>query len=158
VKVFYVNMTVHNIAVLDIVSEETSIQQNQTMTVNVTVANQGSFTEMSNVTLLYDSVEIGSQNLTLNPGESFILTFQWNTSGVPLASYTLSANASLVPQEVETGDNFLATQYSVDIVPEFPTAVVLFTAFVISTLIVAFSTRTSKKRFNAKKRVELAYA
>lgn len=145
------NMSVHNIAVLDVVPEETSIQQNQTMTVNVTVVNQGSYTEMPNVTLLCNSVEIGSQNLTLNAGESLILTFHWNTSGVPLASYTLSANASLVPQEVETEDNFFATQYSVDVVPEFPTVIALFTVFVVSTLIVVFSMRTSKKRFHAKK-------
>jgi hypothetical protein len=145
VKIFYVNLPVHDIAVLNILPEETSVQQNQTMMINVTVANLGNYTEMFNVTLHYGLGDIGSQNLTLNAVEMVTVIFHWNTSGVPLASYSLSADASMVPQEAETDDNFFAAQYSVAVVPEFSTAITLFTVLLVSTLAVAISLKTSKK-------------
>jgi outer membrane protein assembly factor BamB len=145
VKIFYVNLPVHDIAVLNILPEETSVQQNQTMMINVTVANLGNYTEMFNVTLHYGLGDIGSQNLTLNAVEMVTVIFHWNTSGVPLASYSLSADTSMVPQEAETDDNFFAAQYSVAVVPEFSTAITLFTVLLVSTLAVAISLKTSKK-------------
>jgi outer membrane protein assembly factor BamB len=140
VKIFFVNV-LHNVAVVDIVPEETLIGQNQTTFVNVTVANTGNYTETFNVTLYRDSVEIGLQAVTLNAGESRILAFAWNTTGVLLGNYTLKATASTVPYEANTDDNTVTLEFPVTVVPEFPVITALLAAFVVPTLAVTILTK-----------------
>jgi outer membrane protein assembly factor BamB len=146
VKIFFVNV-LHNVAVVDIVPEETLIEQNQATFVNVTAVNTGNYTETFNVTLYYDSVEIGLQAVTLNAGESRILTFAWSTTGVILGNYTLKATASTVPYEANTDDNTVTLEFPVTVVPEFPFITALLTVFVASTL--AVTTLTRRRRINA---------
>jgi outer membrane protein assembly factor BamB len=145
VKIFFV-MPVHDVAVVNIVPEETLIQQNQTISVNVTAVNPGNYTETFNVTLYYDSVEIGLQNVTLDTGESQVLTFVWNTTGVFLGNYTLKATASTVPYEVSTDDNTVTLQSPVAVVPEFPFMTTLIAALVASTMTVTMLTRRKRTR------------
>jgi hypothetical protein len=145
VKIFFV-MPIHDVAMINIVPEETLIQQNQMTSVNVTAANLGNYTETFNVTLYYDSVEIGLQTVTLNTGESRVLTFAWNTTGVFLGNYTLEATASIVPYEVNADDNTVTLQSPVTVFPEFPLTIILVAAFIISTVVVTMLTR--RKRIN----------
>jgi outer membrane protein assembly factor BamB len=149
VKIFFV-MPVHNVAVVNIVPEEMLIQQNQMTFINVTAANPGGYTETFNVTLYYDSSEIGLQTVTLNSGESRILTFAWNTTGVLLGSYTLKAAASTVPGEVNTDDNTVTLQSSVTILPEFQSVTILVAAFIASSIIAMMLTRRKHKKLDAK--------
>jgi hypothetical protein len=135
----------HNVAVVDIVPEETLIHL-QYLSVNVTATNLGNYTETFNVTLYYDSVEIGLQNVTLDPGESRILTFAWDTQGVLRGSYTLKATASIVPYEVSTDDNTVTLQTPVTVVPEFPCISTLIAALVASTITVTMLTRKKRSR------------
>ncbi|MGB8779572.1 MAG: PQQ-binding-like beta-propeller repeat protein [Candidatus Bathyarchaeia archaeon] len=145
VKIFFV-MPVHDVAVVSIVPEETLIQQNQTISVNVTASNPGNYTETFNVTLYYDSVEIGLQNVTLETGESQILTFVWNTTGVFLGNYTLKATASTVPYEVSTDDNTVTLQSPVTVAPEFPFMTTLIAALIASTMTATMLTRRKRTR------------
>jgi len=145
IKIFFV-MPVHDVAVISIVPEETLIQQNQTISVNVTAANPGNYTETFNVTLFYDSVEIGIQNVTLETGESRILTFVWNTTGILQGNYTLNATASTVPYEVSTDDNTVTLQSPVAVVPEFPLIPTLIAALIASTMTVTLLARRKRKR------------
>lgn len=133
-KIFYINMSVHNIAIINVAPWETLIEQNQTTSINVTVANQGNYKETFNVRLFYDSTEIGFQALTLNASELWVLIFEWNTTGVSCANYTLRAFASIIPEEVDTQDNIYILEYPVAVVPEFPFAFALLTALIISTV------------------------
>lgn len=144
IKIFYINMLVHNIAVLNVVPEETTVQQNQTIQINVTVVNDGNNNETFNLTLCYDSAEVGFQTLTLNTSELRVLTFEWNTTGVPYGNYTLSAYASTVPEEVNTQDNIYIVEYPVTVIPEFPCTIALLVAFSIFTLIVVMLIRRKK--------------
>ena len=144
IKIFYINMLVHNIAVVNVVPEETTVQQNQTIQINVTVVNDGNNNETFNLTLCYDSTEVGFQTLTLNSSELRVLTFEWNTTGVPYGNYTLSAYASTVPEEVNTQDNIYIVEYPVIVIPEFPFTIALLVAFSIFTLIVAMLIRRKK--------------
>jgi outer membrane protein assembly factor BamB len=144
-QIFFV-MPVHDVAVANIVPEETLIQQDQTISVNVTAADSGNYTETFNVTLYYDSVEIGLQNVTLDTGESQVLTFVWNTTGVSLGNYTLKATASTVPYEVSTDDNTVTLQSPVAVVPEFPFITTLIAALIASTMTVTMLTRRKRTR------------
>lgn len=144
VKIFYVNMAIHNIAVVSVTPEETLITQNQTTSINVTVINDGSFTETFNVTLYFDSTEIDFQTLTLNSSESKVLTFEWNTTGVPLGNYELSANATIVPGEVEAQDNICILENLINVVPEFSSIIALLVALIISTSVAVVSFRKKK--------------
>lgn len=140
-KIFYVNMPIHNVAIINVVLSETEIEPNQTMLINVTAMNKGNYTETFSVTLYYDSDEVGNQTLTLDAGKSTVLTFKWNTTGVPYGTYILGANASIVPGETATEDNTHVVECSVKAVSEFPlTVAVAFLLFIIA-LIVAILVR-----------------
>jgi outer membrane protein assembly factor BamB len=144
IMVFYVNMLIHNIAIVDVIPEETVIQQNQTMAINVIAVNEGNYTETFNVTLYYDSTEIGFQSLTLNTSESRVLTFEWNTTGVPYGNYTISAHATIFSGEVDTQDNVYIVGYWVTVIPEFSFTTTLLAVFIISTLIVTLLVRKER--------------
>jgi outer membrane protein assembly factor BamB len=134
-RVFYVNVPLHDVAVINIVPSATTIEQNQTAPINVTVSNLGNYTETFNVTLYCDSAEIDFQSLTLNAGDSQILTFEWNTTGISLAEHTLKAVADTVPGETNVQNNIYTLSYPVSVVPEFPLVAISLAAFMVSTLI-----------------------
>jgi len=72
--------------------------------VNVTAANQGNNTE-NFVTAYANATIIASQNVTLPAGNSTIVTFTWDTSGLAYGNYTLSSIADTVPGETNTANN-----------------------------------------------------
>jgi hypothetical protein len=74
--------------------------------VNVTVVNDGNFTESFSVTAYANTTVIGTQVvLGLGPSSQTIVTFVWNASGYAVANYTLSAYAAPVLGETDTADN-----------------------------------------------------
>jgi len=91
-----------DIAITNVVVSKSVVTQNYTVFINVTIENQGDFTETFNVTTYYDSTAIETQNVTsLNPNSNITLTFNWNTTGVSPGNYIVSAQASIVPGETE---------------------------------------------------------
>jgi outer membrane protein assembly factor BamB len=145
VKIFFVKVF-HNVAIVDIVPEDTLIQQNETALISVTVADTGNFTEAFDVTLYCDSFEIGLQNVTLNASQSRILTFAWNTTGVFLGNYTLKATVSTVPYEANTDDNTVTLESPVTVVPEFPFITALLATFAASTIAVTMLTKRRRTK------------
>ena len=93
--------------------------------VNVTVGaqNLGNTTESFNVTLYSDNTVIGEQSIQdLTSQEIKMLSFDWNTAGwEPGYTYTLSANATVLPNETYTDNNHLVLG-TVTILFESPTA------------------------------------
>jgi hypothetical protein len=90
--------------------------------VAVTVENQGDFNETAiDVTAYYNGGSIGTQIIQLLTNRSYgsgtgaspfetanftiTLLFDWNTTGIPLDTYTISANTSLIPDDYEPNDN-----------------------------------------------------
>jgi hypothetical protein len=60
------------------------------------------------VTAYYDSTAIASQNvINLLPNLDTTLTFYWDTTGMPKGNYTIKAEASEVPGEIDLADNAL---------------------------------------------------
>ncbi|MEA2090518.1 MAG: PQQ-binding-like beta-propeller repeat protein, partial [Thermoproteota archaeon] len=106
IKIFYVNMPIHNIAIVNVVPEKTVIRQNQTMLTNVTVANEGNYTETFNVTIYADNTIIQTKTVSnLAPNNRTTLIFMWNTTGVSLGNYTIKAEATVVLGETHDTDN-----------------------------------------------------
>jgi hypothetical protein len=103
----------HDVAVTNVVSSKTgclpmpTVGQGFSVTINVTVANQGSYTETFNTTAYANANITGSENVTLPAGGSTTVTFTWNTTGFAFGNYTISAYAWPVPGETNTANNNL---------------------------------------------------
>jgi outer membrane protein assembly factor BamB len=97
---------VHDVAVTNVAPSKTVVGQGFSATINVTVANQGDFTETFNVTAYANTTVISTlMNLTLANGNSSTVTFTWDTTGFAKGNYTISAYAWPVPGETDTADN-----------------------------------------------------
>jgi len=95
----------HDVAVTNVVPSETRVYEGEIISINVTVKNEGTVSEIFNVTASYDGNVIQTQtNVTLNPDIEITLTFNWNTSEVP-GNHRISAEASIVFGETDTSDN-----------------------------------------------------
>jgi parallel beta-helix repeat protein len=104
----------HDIAATSITPQRTLIGQGYSLTFNVSVLNKGTFIESfnvilyadKNVTILGDEITIGTKAVSLlTNATSTLVTFTWNTTGVPMGNYTISAYAGPVPYETNTADN-----------------------------------------------------
>jgi len=95
----------HDITVIGVIALPTTVFPSQSVQINATVENEGGYAENFNVTAYSNFEVIETQSVSLNPEEYTVLTFTWNTTGVGKGDYTLSANASVVPGEVDTADN-----------------------------------------------------
>lgn len=74
--------------------------------INVTVFNYGTLTENPSITVYYDSTPIQTKVASnLLKGDTAKVTFNWNTTGVPLGKYTISASITSVPNDMDTTDN-----------------------------------------------------
>jgi uncharacterized repeat protein (TIGR01451 family) len=95
----------HDVAVTDVTADRAWIYQGFSANINVTVANQGNYTETFNTTAYANGTIIGSENVTLPAGNSTTVTFTWNVTGFAYGKYTLSAIAWPVPGETNTANN-----------------------------------------------------
>jgi len=104
----FVQSVIHDVAVSSITPSTRSVNQTETLSITVTVRNEGAATENFTLTLYYDSTLIGSQTiLALTPTASQTVLFYWNTTGVEVKFHFLKAVASTVWGEIDIGDNTL---------------------------------------------------
>jgi len=78
----------------------------QSVPINVTVVNEGTYDENVNLTVYYDTTVINSTTFTLEKGSSKPFSWSWNTSGLDPSppAYTINATATvLVSAENPTG-------------------------------------------------------
>jgi len=109
--------TLRDVAVTGVTFSPSSVPAGGTVSINVTVENKGNvFDETFDVSVSYDSSLIGTKTVTdLAPGASQIVSFSWDTSGVAEGSYTITAVATTVPDETETGDNTYESSNTVEV-------------------------------------------
>jgi PKD repeat protein len=102
-----VDVTVHDVAVVDVTVSKTEVAQGEPVTITVTVENQGGFTETFDVIVYYDGTQAAPpQTVTdLEGGASESLSLVWDTSGIAENTYTIKAEASVVEREEDTADN-----------------------------------------------------
>ncbi|MBS7636095.1 right-handed parallel beta-helix repeat-containing protein [Candidatus Bathyarchaeota archaeon] len=97
---------VHDIAIVKVVPSAIRVASGTTIQVDVTVKNEGNTYETFDVSLYYNGNLIAIETIIdMVPGSTTLLTFNWDTSGVPYGTYTLKAEASIVPGETDTADN-----------------------------------------------------
>jgi parallel beta-helix repeat protein len=106
--------TYRNIAIANVTLSATKIYAGEFVYITVTVKNDGNYAEETfNVTVRYENVTleiygiVAIQTVTnLAPGTNVTLTFSWNTTEIqPCIYYTIKAEASEVPYEIDTDDN-----------------------------------------------------
>jgi hypothetical protein len=103
--------SVHDVAITNVASSKNgclpmpTVGQGFSASINVTVANQGSYTETFNTTAYANTTIIGSENVTLPAGNSTTVKFTWNTIGFAYGNYTISAYAWPVPGETNVANN-----------------------------------------------------
>jgi len=113
----------HDIAVLSVTPDPTSVELGELVNVTVVVENQGNETETFSVTVYYDTNTIGTQDVTsLAAGANTSLTFIWDTTGVSVyikdgsTPFKITATASTVAGETDTADNTLVSSDRVRVV------------------------------------------
>jgi len=103
----YAFRSFHDVAVTNITPSKTIVGQGYSMSINVTVENQGSYRETNiNVTAYANDTPIQTLIIpSLAPSEQTTITFTWNNAGFAKGNYTISAYAWPVPGETDTADN-----------------------------------------------------
>lgn len=98
---------IRDVAVTNVVANETQVYPGWPVSIDVTVENQGNISETFNVQVYYDSNLIGIIPISALPsGASTTARIEWNTTDVPYChNYTISAYIPPVPYEFDTGDN-----------------------------------------------------
>ncbi|OKY79019.1 MAG: Subtilisin-like serine protease [Candidatus Methanohalarchaeum thermophilum] len=105
----------HDIAVAAINTTNEVIQGEETNII-VTVENQGTYLENSNITLTdeHDQEEIGNKSIELDAGDSTTYEFTWDTTGEDTTNHTLNASIDPVENETEISDNSENTTVKVE--------------------------------------------
>jgi len=94
-----------NIAVTNVIASITSVGQGYSISINVTVENQGDYTENFTVTAYANTTGIQTKTVTLTSGNSITVTFTWNTTDFAKGNYTISAYVTPIPYETDITDN-----------------------------------------------------
>jgi hypothetical protein len=105
----------HDIAVTSVTASPTAGLPGTIVNVNVTVQDEGNFAEVFNLTAYANTQAIGTQQVSLNPGDLGNLSFTWNTTGCGKGDYNISASVSLAPGEVNAGNSTAAAKTPVTI-------------------------------------------
>ena len=100
-------VAIHDIAITDVLPSTFQCYPGDIVDITVLVENKGTSSEAFNVSLFYDTHLIAKTQTSqiLENKTSRSLQFEWNTIGIPLGNYTIKAEASLVPEEVDVTNN-----------------------------------------------------
>jgi len=99
---------VHDIAVTSVAPSKTIVGERCIMSINVTVLNQGDFLGIFNLTVYANTTIVQAQEIRLPVEESKNITFEWNTTDIPLGNYTIKAVADVVDNEtIITNNTFI---------------------------------------------------
>jgi len=96
----------HDVAVFNVISSSLLVYVGDVLNIDVYVKNEGTYIESFNVTAFYDSIVIGTiQVSSLRLGEEKLIVFKWQTEDIDAGNYTLSALASQLTGEENTSNN-----------------------------------------------------
>jgi len=106
------SFVIHDVAVTNVKTSKdgckpmSTVGNDSFVKVNVTVLNEGDFTETFDVTLYANSTVVGTQTVSgLAAGTQAVLTCTWDVGGLAHGDYVISAYAVPVSEETNTTDN-----------------------------------------------------
>lgn len=112
-RILPVTVSVHELNITTL-SLPPTVTTGTIVSVYVGVKNEGGFDETFNVTAYYDTTFIDTEvDETRDAGKSGVTTITWNTTGVPLGTYTIRAEVSTVPHEINTTNNIKTTTITI---------------------------------------------
>jgi len=98
---------IHDIAVTWLSANTTEASAGENVTIDAMVLNLGDVPESFNLTIYYDANLVQTITIeSLAPNTTLLLTTMWNTKNVESGTYVLNANATILPNEVNTENNF----------------------------------------------------
>ncbi len=108
-----ITVTIHDIALTTLTATPSTVRIGETVTIQLTVNNNGNFTESFTITAYYrdaaTDVAIETRSITdLTSGDFQVLTVSWSTASVGPNTYTIKAETSAILGETRTEDNTLA--------------------------------------------------
>jgi hypothetical protein len=108
--VFYkiANITIHDVVITSVTPSTTTVYKGEEVSIEVVAENQGTENETIEVNCYVNSTSLGSKVIDLTSGTATTLIFYWDTLNFQCGTYTISANASIVPGETvpNMDDNF----------------------------------------------------
>jgi hypothetical protein len=140
---------VRDISVTKIEVSSSTVKVGDSITVNVTIKNEGFRNETSiDVAVTTPSppspsyVTIGTTTIpSLEPDQETTLSFTWNTKNIDKGEYKIRAEASTVPEEMDTEDNKLdmdgTVKVTADAVTEIPTTLIIGAVIAIAVVGIA---------------------
>ena len=105
---------IHDVVVLSVLPSKTLVYVGEVVNIYVVVKNQGNYAETFNLAVyadlntavIGDEITVGTWIVRdLEPDDENSLVFRWNTRNVAEGNYTLSAEASAVPGELNIENN-----------------------------------------------------
>jgi len=136
----------HDVAALSVIPSNILVEKGNLLFLNATIENQGVNTETFNVTIYANTTIIQTRNITLTSGNYTTIIFAWNTTDFSIGNYTIRAHAWPVYGETDTFDNSVNAQEYPQIIPEFPSLLILplFMMVTLLAVIVYRRKRTSE--------------
>ncbi len=95
----------HDVSITEVSFSPDSVLRGQPAQINVTVRNEGTFSESFNVTGYANSKVVGVQLVSLASGTFTVVQFSWNTLQYSEGEYFISASATILSGETDVGDN-----------------------------------------------------
>jgi hypothetical protein len=97
----------HDVALLEIVRSKTVICEGYVLGMNLTVTNEGQYSENVQVILYAGTSLIQTGNVTPGSNMSVVFFGCWNTTGYAYGNYTISAELEPLDGETDVADNTL---------------------------------------------------
>jgi len=101
----YIRQPIHDIAITQITLPRRTLCH-ENIYIYVTIRNKGDYSETFQVSVNYTRILdplIGTQDITLTPGESIILEFTWTPTNIGI--YEIKAYTSTIPEDINLSDN-----------------------------------------------------
>jgi len=128
----------HDIAIKTVEASKTEVSAGESVTISVTVVNEGASPETFTVTAYYDTISIGEEtvsNLSVDGEET--VEFIWKTSGVTEGKYAIKGVVTGVDNDGDTTNNQkFGGSVDVKAAGEFPIAYVIAAVVIVIVLIV----------------------
>jgi len=107
---------------------ENEVMPGDLVDIDVTVRNNGDVTETFDLTCVANGITIGTVRvIDLAPGETRVVKFTWDTTGVPMNGYPITAFADSSAEivEIDEANNWCTMPLNIFVIPELPLGTIL---------------------------------